>query len=98
MTDEPLNVRHKRLRFRAWHRGTKEMDLIMGGFADAHIESLSTAELDQFEELMEQADDTVYGWIAGREPVPGEFNTPLFQRIATLDFMEGTILRPAKDD
>ena len=88
MSDETLEVRRKRLRFRAWHRGTKEMDLIMGKFADAHIGSLDEGDLDRFEALLEEPDDTVYGWIAGREPVPGHLDTPLFRWISRLDFMD----------
>jgi len=87
MTDETVDVRRKRLQFRAWHRGIKEMDLIMGRFADAHIQELETADLDLFEALLEEPDDQVYGWIANREPVPDVFNTPIFKRICQLDFM-----------
>ncbi|HBM86970.1 MAG: succinate dehydrogenase assembly factor 2 [Parvibaculaceae bacterium] len=87
MTDETVDVRRKRLQFRAWHRGIKEMDLIMGRFADAHIQELDTPDLDLFEALLEEPDDQVYGWIANREPVPDAFNTPIFKRICQLDFM-----------
>lgn len=88
MSDETLDVRRKRLRFRAWHRGIKELDLIMGKFADTHIAGLNLADLDQFEALLEEADNTVYAWIAEREPVPEEFDTPLYRRICALDFMD----------
>jgi antitoxin CptB len=87
MSEETLDVRRKRLRFRAWHRGTKEMDLIMGKFADTHIETLNTTDLDQFEALLEEADDTVYGWIAKRTPVPDEFDNDIYKRLCRLDFM-----------
>lgn len=87
MTDETVDVRRKRLQFRAWHRGIKEMDLIMGRFADAHIHELDTPDLDLFEALLEEPDDRVYGWIANREPVPDAFDTPIFKRICRLDFM-----------
>ncbi len=89
MSDETLEVRRKRLRFRAWHRGIKEMDLIMGTFADTHIAGLDRADLDSFEALLEEQDSTVYAWISAREPVPEAFDTPLYRRICALDFMNG---------
>jgi antitoxin CptB len=80
--DEPtLDVRRKRVLFRAWHRGMKEMDLIFGRFADREIAALSEAELQVFEDVMEQPDDEVYGWVVGRVPTPSLFDTPLFRRI-----------------
>ncbi|NMA96942.1 MAG: succinate dehydrogenase assembly factor 2, partial [Phyllobacteriaceae bacterium] len=53
---EDIAIRRKRLRYRAWHRGTKEMDLILGPFADAHVESYGAAELDRLEALMDEED------------------------------------------
>jgi len=90
MTDETVDVRRKRLQFRAWHRGIKEMDLIMGRFADAHIQELEMDDLDLFEALLEEPDDQVYGWIANRDPVPDEYDSHIFKRICQLDFMDGS--------
>ncbi len=89
MSEDTLDVRRKRLKFRAWHRGIKEMDLIMGTFADTHVGTLTEAEIDQFEVLLEEADATVYSWIAQGEVPPAPYNTPLFERIRRLDFMDG---------
>lgn len=89
MSEETLDVRRKRLKFRAWHRGIKEMDLIMGTFADTHVATLSETEINQFEALLEEADATVYGWIAHGETPPPPYNTDLFERIRRLDFMDG---------
>ena len=69
MSSESLEVRRKRLRFRAWHRGMRESDLLLGNFADAHIGGFSAEQLDRFEELLEVADADIYNWYAGREPV-----------------------------
>lgn len=77
----PLDVRRKRVLFRAWHRGMKEMDLIFGRFADREIATLPEDELQAFEDVMEQPDDEVYGWVVGRVPTPPLFDTPVFRRI-----------------
>jgi antitoxin CptB len=63
--------RRERLRFRSWHRGTREMDLLLGTFADAHLAALAPAQLDAYEALLEQVDPDLYNWITGAEPVPG---------------------------
>ncbi|MBV9136160.1 MAG: succinate dehydrogenase assembly factor 2, partial [Hyphomicrobiales bacterium] len=62
-------IRRRRLRFRAWHRGIREMDLLMGGFADARLQSLDERELDVFEELLELPDQEVFTWLTGQAPV-----------------------------
>lgn len=80
-TDGGLDTRRKRLRFRAWHRGTKELDLLLGPFADARIAGLDEAELDQFEALMHLPDPDVYRWIVRLDPVPAEFRSPLLAEI-----------------
>jgi antitoxin CptB len=80
-SSEGLDERRKRLLYRAWHRGTREMDLIMGRFADAFIADLSDAELDAFERLTEQADPEMYNWISGEKPTPKEFDSDIFRRM-----------------
>lgn len=67
---ETRETRLKRLRIRCWRRGTKEMDLIFGRFADSGMSELTDAELDAFEALMEEADDELYLWISGAEELP----------------------------
>lgn len=80
-TEEDREVRRRRIRFRAWHRGTREMDLLMGGFADAELAVLSDAELDQFEHLLDLPDPQVFAWLAGMEDVPAEEETPLLKKV-----------------
>lgn len=80
--DQSLSVRRKRLRYRAWHRGTLEMDQVMGRFADAHVEALSQDDLDRLEQLMAHEDADLYSWIIGQTPVPGGIDTELLERIA----------------
>ncbi len=74
MTPEPIEIRRKRLRFRAWHRGMRESDLLLGNFADTHAINFSQEQLDRFETLLEVADADIYNWYARREPVPAEYD------------------------
>lgn len=78
---EPLDERRRRARFRAWHRGLREMDLIMGRFADREMASLPVHELDDFERLMDEPDPTVLAWVMQRTPPPPEFDTPVLARL-----------------
>ena len=76
-----LDDRRKRLLFRCWHRGTREMDLILGRFADAEITHLSEQELDQFEFLMDVPDPDLYAALTGKMPPAPEYANRLFDRI-----------------
>ncbi|MBV8448178.1 MAG: succinate dehydrogenase assembly factor 2 [Hyphomicrobiales bacterium] len=74
-------IRRRRLRFRAWHRGIREMDLLMGGFADARLQGLDERELGLFEELLELPDQEVFTWLTGQAPVPKDHDTSLFRQL-----------------
>jgi antitoxin CptB len=74
-------ARLKKLKLRAWRRGFREADLILGPFADSHVQDFSPAELDWFEALLEQPDQDLYGWILEREPTPAEFDGPLMSKL-----------------
>ena len=76
-----LDPRRRRILFRAWHRGMREMDLIMGRFADAEIGALSEAELDQFEALIEVPDRDLFGWLTGEFDVAENYDTALYRRL-----------------
>ena len=65
--------RLKRLKFRAWHRGWKETDLILGRFADEKLTGLDTPALAQFEALLDQDDDIIWGWVVGKQAPDAEF-------------------------
>lgn len=80
-TTAELDVRRRQILYRAWHRGMREMDLIMGRFADAEIKTLSDEELTEFEQLIDVTDRDLLGWITGEIPTPGNFDTPLFRRL-----------------
>ena len=69
------DLRRKRLLFRAWHRGTREADLILGSFARAHLPRFDAGRLAQFETLLEVPDAELFDWIAGRAAPPPEYDT-----------------------
>jgi antitoxin CptB len=67
-----LDIRRKRLSYRSWHRGTREADLLLGGFADAHLAGFDETCLDRYEALLDCPDADLFDWIAGRAlPPPG---------------------------
>ncbi|MGB0497660.1 MAG: succinate dehydrogenase assembly factor 2 [Rubricella sp.] len=70
MNEETREIRLKRLRMRAWHRGTKEMDMILGPFSDTGMKDLDAGELDLFEELLTEYDQDLYAWFSGQRPRP----------------------------
>jgi antitoxin CptB len=72
--------RLNKIRFRAWRRGFREADLILGPFADRFIEAMDGAELDAFEDLLAEQDHDLFGWISGR-PAPAQFEGPMLERL-----------------
>lgn len=76
-----MDHRRKKLRFRAWRRGFREIDLILGGFADRKLQALDDAGLSDFERLLEAPDQEVYDWITEQAPAPAEFETPTLAQI-----------------
>jgi antitoxin CptB len=81
-------TRLKRLRFRAWHRGTREADLMIGGFFDAHAAHWSPEQTDWFETLLEEQDVDIMGWAIGSIPCPPEWDGPMMQTMRSLDFVK----------
>ena len=80
------DTRIKRLKFRAWHRGFREADLILGPFADKYAHLLTPEQFDAFEALMEQPDQDLYEWIVERTPTPPEFDGEIMNMIKTFRF------------
>jgi antitoxin CptB len=72
MPVEP-DLRRRRIRLRAWRRGFREIDLILGGFADKAIDQLDDKALDAFEALLNLNDQDVYEWLIGRSAPPAPF-------------------------
>jgi antitoxin CptB len=80
-SSEGLDARRKRLLFRAWRRGVRETDLIVGRFADAHIAELNAGELDDFEKLIEVSNADLYAWVAGAGAAPAEYDTAVLSKL-----------------
>lgn len=81
MTHEDMPTRKKRLTYRANYRGFKEADMILGGFAKAHMGELSDAEVLMFEDLLGAKDHDIYDWITQKLPVPANYDTPLLEKL-----------------
>jgi antitoxin CptB len=85
-TSDGLDPRRRRLLFRSWHRGMREMDLIMGRFADSTLAELSEAELAEFERLIELPDRDLLAWVTGEAAVPQDVDTVVFRRMRDFHF------------
>ena len=72
-TSSDLDPRRRKVLFRSWHRGTREMDLVLGRFADAEIDRLSDEELTIYEALIDAPDREIFSWITGTEATPAEY-------------------------
>ena len=79
--NEARAARRRKLSFRAWRRGFKEADIILGNFADDMLPEMSAAELDIFEILLEVPDQDLYGWIIERDPTPAEFQSVIMNKL-----------------
>ena len=84
----PLILRLKRMHFRAWHRGTREADYMIGGFFDHCSADWGEAEMAWFEALIEEDDHDVMGWALGTLAVPEEYQGALMERMKLLDYVE----------
>lgn len=82
---DDVENRRKRLIFRSWHRGTREMDLIMGTFAESNVPGMSVPELDLYEELLHTPDPDVYDWVSGQKPVPANVINPVVEKLLAHD-------------
>jgi antitoxin CptB len=80
-SSEGLDARRRRLLFRAWRRGVREMDLIMGRFADAYIEKFDEPALDEFETLIEAPNAELYSWVVGNAAAPARYDTEVLRQL-----------------
>jgi antitoxin CptB len=88
--EPPLDrdARMKRLRFRAWHRGTREADLLIGGFFDAASARWDEADLGWFEALLEEQDVDIMAWAIGTAAPPERFEGPLMRRLQAVNYIK----------
>ena len=80
-TSAGLDSYRKRLLFRAWHRGTRELDLLLGAFADGKIADLTASEVEEFEALLDVPDNVLYRWITGLDDACPEHEGPLLRAL-----------------
>jgi antitoxin CptB len=76
-----LDERRRRLLYRSWHRGTREMDLVMGRFADATIHDLNETEIAELEQLVDVPDPELFAWLTGDKSVPDDYDFAVFRRL-----------------
>lgn len=80
-TIDDLDTRRRRIRYRAWHRGTREMDLVLGPFADAFVPAMPIEDLDRLEVLMNEDDIDLLKWVMGQESPPGTIDIQYLTRL-----------------
>jgi antitoxin CptB len=81
VTPETTDNKRKRLLFRSWHRGTRELDLLMGTFAERHLQDMTAEELDLYDEILTHSDPDLYNWITAQEPAPANFMNPVMEKL-----------------
>lgn len=90
-TAADLDVRRRAIRIRAWRRGMREMDILIGGFVDAKLSALDERDITDLEVFLDAPDQRAFSWLAGSEPVPAEWDTPVFRKIVEFHRHNGPI-------
>ncbi len=93
---ELIETRRKRLLYQANYRGFREADLLIGGFAKAHLAGMSEAELDEFEALLKLNDRDLFDWATGKRKAPATMTGPIFDQLCKFD-IAGVIHGAAQD-
>lgn len=70
VTEDNISIKRKQLVFRSWHRGTREVDLLLGRFADAHVGGFDAEQLAQYDRFLNNSDPDIFNWVSGQEPLP----------------------------
>ena len=78
---EDLEVRRKRLRYHSWHRGTKELDMVLVQFSEKYLPTMSENDIDLFEAIINENEHDIYAWLAGRERVPEQHENHIMNMI-----------------
>ncbi len=79
--ERKIDIKRKKLQFRSWHRGTREIDMLLGRFADAHLSLFSAEQLDLYDQLLHNSDPDIYNWISQNESVPEKENNDVVQKL-----------------
>lgn len=80
-SSEGLDAKRRKLLFRSWHRGMRELDLIFGRFADAEIAGLTDEEIEHYERLLDLPETDLFAWAVGGAAIPEQHRSPLLERI-----------------
>ena len=91
LSSAALDPRRRKILFRAWRRGMRELDYLVGGFADARLPDLPETDLDAFEALLDVQDRDLLGWLTGEIPLPPEHDTPVFRALKAFHTHSGPI-------
>ncbi len=82
------DTRLKRLKFRSWHRGTREADMMIGGYFERWHAHWDDDEIAWFEALLEEQDVDIMAWAMGQQPVPQRWRGEMMRRLQALDYVE----------
>jgi len=85
---ESIETRRKRLKFRSWHRGIKEADILLGHFADTHLSQLDKGQLDRYENLLREPDGRIVAWITKDVPAPAHLQNDVMDMLQALDYLK----------
>jgi antitoxin CptB len=72
MTEDGITIKRKQLLFRSWHRGTREIDLLLGKFADRHVPEMDAGQLELYDRFLSNNDPDIFNWVTAAEPLPPE--------------------------
>jgi len=86
--NDSIEIRRKRLKFRSWHRGIKEADILLGSFADIHLDGLNTDQLDKYENLLREPDLKIVAWITKDAPAPHHLQNDVMDMLQALDYLK----------
>ena len=86
--DESIEIRRKRLKFRSWHRGIKEADILLGSFADRFLSKMTAEQLDKYENLLREADSDIVAWITKDRPSPDHYDHDVMEMLKSIDYIK----------
>lgn len=91
MTADDLDTRRRAIKIRAWRRGMREMDILIGGFVDARLDSLDEADISDLERLMEVEDQKAFSWLCGTTGPEAGYDTAVFREIKQFHSHSGPV-------
>lgn len=86
--NESIDIRRKRLKFRSWHRGIKEADILLGSFADQFLNDMTKEQLDKYETLLREADSDLVAWITNDRPAPEQYDHDVMAMLKSIDYIK----------